>query len=221
MSESAAKALHDALAAELRAAQGVAHVNVRSWADQTSITHDTIYRILNGKRAVTVVELVALCHAIDDDPLELVARAAKRAGIAVSDDVNEVVRADRARLAVAAAGLEDLDDAYVQARAALGRAGHLLPPREWRAFIDGAGARSLVVALATFLEVPADYLLGQGLDDAEVQRIESQLRLARNMRSLGVTRLAARSLDELDPEEIAVVEEAIQTLIEKEQGPKN
>jgi hypothetical protein len=40
------------------------------------------------------------------------------------------------------------------------------------------------------------------------------------MRSLGVTRLAARSLDELDPEEIAVVEEAIQTLIEKEDGPQ-
>ncbi len=222
MSESSAHALHAALAAELRAAQGVAHVNVRAWAEHAAITHDTIYRILNGKRPVTVVELVTLCRAIDDNPLELLDRAAKRAGLDVSDNsVDEIVRSDRARLALEAAGLwGNLDDAYSKARAALSKKGHLLSLREWRAFVDGAGSQALVVALTDFLEVPADYLLGKTPED-EAQRIDAQLGLARSMRSLGVTKIAARSLDELQPEEMATVESAIRALIDKEEGPRS
>ncbi|MCE0459444.1 XRE family transcriptional regulator [Curtobacterium flaccumfaciens] len=222
MSESSAQALHGALAAELRAAQGVAHVNVRAWADRSEITHDTIYRILNGKRPVTVVELVTLCRAIDDDPLELLGRAARRAGLDLDDSsVDEVVRSDRARLALEAAGLwGDPDEAYTSARAALAKTGHLLSLREWRAFVDGAGSDALVVALADFLEVPADYLLGK-TPEGEAQRIDAQLGLARSMRSLGVTKMAARSLDELAPEEMATVESAIRALIDKEEGPRS
>lgn len=221
MSESSAQALHGALAAELRAAQGVAHVNVRAWAERASITHDTIYRILNGKRPVTVVELVTLCRAIEDDPLELLGRAAKRAGLDLVDDVDEVVRSDRARLALEAAGLwGNLDEAYTKARSALSKTGHLLSLREWRAFVDGAGSHSLVVALADFLEVPADYLLGHTPED-EAQRIDAQLGFAKSMRSFGVTQIAARSLDELEPEEMATVESAIRALIDKEEGPRS
>ncbi|WP_267421132.1 MULTISPECIES: helix-turn-helix domain-containing protein [unclassified Curtobacterium] len=221
MSESSAQALHGALAAELRAAQGVAYVNVRAWAERSEITHDTIYRVLNGKRPVTVVELVNLCRAIGDDPLELVARAAKRAGLDLGDGVDEIVRSDRARLALEASGLWDnLDAAYTKARAALSKTGHLLSLREWRAFVDGAGSHSLVIALADFLEVPADYLLGKTPED-EAQRIDAQLGLARSMRSLGVTKIAARSLDELEPEEMATVESAIRALIDKEEGPRS
>jgi transcriptional regulator with XRE-family HTH domain len=221
MSESSAQALHGALAAELRAAQGVAHVNVRAWAERSEITHDTIYRVLNGKRPVTVVELVNLCRAIGDDPLELVARAAKRAGLDLGDGVDEIVRSDRARLALEASGLGDnLDAAYTKARSALSKTGHLLSLREWRAFVDGAGSHSLVIALADFLEVPADYLLGKTPED-EAQRIDAQLALARSMRSLGVTKIAARSLEELEPEEMATVESAIRALIDKEEGPRS
>lgn len=221
MSETSAKALHEALAAELRASQGVAQLNVRAWAEQSLITHDTLYRVLNGKRPVTVIELVTLCRATGDDPLDLIARAAKRAGLALADDVDEIVRADRARLALEAAGLYgDLDDAYSTVRTALGKSGQLLSLREWRAFLDGAGAHTLVVALAEFLQVPADYLSGQASDEERDHRIDAQLRLARSMRALGVTKLAARSLDDLAPEEIATVESAIRTLIAKEEGPR-
>ncbi|OII36113.1 hypothetical protein BIU98_00760 [Curtobacterium sp. MMLR14_010] len=221
MSESSAQALHGALAAELRAAQGVAHVNVRAWAERSEITHDTIYRVLNGKRPITVVELVNLCRAIGDDPLELVARAAKRAGLDLGDGTDEIVRSDRARLALEASGLWDsLDAAYTKARSALSKTGHLLSLREWRAFVDGAGSHSLVIALADFLEVPADYLLGKTPED-EAQRIDAQLGLARSMRSLGVTKIAARSLDELEPEEMATVESAIRALIDNEEGPRS
>lgn len=220
MSETSARALHEALAAELRAAQGVASMNVRVWAERSSITHDTIYRILNGKRPVTVVELVQLTHALGDDPLALIGRAAKRAGMSVSDDLGEVVRSDRARLALQAAGLsQDLDAAYTSARSALGKSGHLLSLREWRAFLDGTGSQPLVVALADFLEVPAEYLLGQmAQDDVETTRLEAQLNLAHSMRGLGVTKIAARSLDELAPEEIETVEAAIRSLIDREEG---
>jgi transcriptional regulator with XRE-family HTH domain len=184
-------------------------------------TRDTIYRILNGKRPVTVVEMVTLCRAIDDDPLELLGRAAKRAGLDLTDDVDEVIRSDRARLALEAAGLwSNLDEAYTKARAALSETGHLLSLREWRAFVDGAGSHSLVVALADFLEVPADYLLGHTPDD-EAQRIDAQLGFAKSMRSFGVTQIAARSLDELEPEEMATVESAIRALIDKEEGPRS
>jgi transcriptional regulator with XRE-family HTH domain len=222
MSETSARALHEALATELRAAQGVAHVNVRAWADRASITHDTIYRILNGKRPVTVVELVTLCHAINDDPLELIQRAADRAGLSLNNQADEVVRSDRAQLALEAANLYgDLDGAYREARQALGKSGQLLPLREWRAFIDGAGSQALVTSLAAFLEVPAEYLLGQMSDDDErTKKLEARLRLAKSMRSLGVTRMAARSLDELEPEEIETVEATIRALIEREEGPR-
>jgi len=220
MSETSARALHEALATELRAVQGASSLSVRTWAERSSITHDMIYRILNGKRAVTVVELVMLCRAVGDDPLDLVSRAARRAGITVGDDAYEVVRADRARLALEAAGLRpDSDTAYAKARAALSSTGHILSLREWRAFVEGSGSHSMIVALSEFLEVPAEYLLGAS-SDADANRIDSQLRLAASMRTLGVTKIAARSLDELEPEEIAVVDSAIRHLIAKEE-PKD
>ncbi len=220
MSETSARALHEALATELRAAQGASRLSVRTWSERSSITHDMLYRILNGKRPVTVVELVMLCRTVGDDPLDLVSRAARRAGITTGDDAHEVVRADRARLALEAAGLRaDSEAAYTKARAALASSGNNLSLREARAFVDGAGSHSLVNALSEFLEVPTDYLLGTSPDD-EAQRIDSQLRLAASMRAVGVTKLAARSLDELEPDEIAVVDSAIRDLIAKE-APSN
>ncbi len=217
MSETSARALHEALATELRAAQGASRLSVRTWAERSSITHDMLYRILNGKRPVTVVELVMLCRTVGDDPLDLVSRAARRAGITTGDDVHEVVRADRARLALEAAGLwTDPEAAYTKARAALASTGHILSLREWRAFVDGAGSHSLVDALSEFLEVPTDYLLGVSPDD-DAKRMDSQLQLAASMRAIGVTKIAARSLDELEPEEMAAVYSAIRHLIAKEE----
>jgi len=78
-SKAKAAALHEAVAAELRAAHAVANVPVASWIEDVPITRDSIYRVLRGQRPVSVVELVLLCRAIEEDPLELIARAVNRA----------------------------------------------------------------------------------------------------------------------------------------------
>ena len=218
ISETLAQALQESLAAELRAAQGIADINVRTWAQRASITHDSIYRILRGRRPVSVVELVLLCHAIEDDPLDLISRAARRAGHPLrSSRTIEVVRADRARLALEAAGLyDDPGAAYDKARRALAETGHLLSRQEWQAFLDGTGSATMTDPLGTFLEVPGEYLAGAA--DNAAAKVETQLRFARTMRDVGVTRLAARSLDELGTDEIKAVEDAIREFIDEEEG---
>ena len=218
ISETPSQALQEALAAELRAAQGIADVNVRTWAQRASITHDSIYRILRGRRPVSVVELVLLCQAINDDPLDLISRAARRAGHPLrSSRTIEVVRADRARLALEAAGLDDDPNlAYDKARRALAETGQLLSRQEWQAFLEGTGSATMTAHLGAFLEVPGEYLAGA--DDSATAKVETQLRFARTMRDVGVTRLAARSLDELGSDEIKAVEEAIREFIDEEEG---
>jgi len=80
-SDESADALQEALAAELRAALAIANIKVRAWSRVALVSHDSIYRILRGQRPVTVVELVMLCRALGDDPLELIVRATRRAGL--------------------------------------------------------------------------------------------------------------------------------------------
>jgi hypothetical protein len=219
-SETPTQALHEALAAELRAAQAIANVNVRAWAQRAAITHDSIYRVLRGVRPVSVVELVMLCRALDEDPRELISRAAARAGQSLGGSrKDEVVRANRARLALEAAGLyDDLDAAFLSARAAASRDGYLLSGGEWDAFLEGTSTAATMTALSAFLEVPGAYLSGQA--DAASSQIETQLRFARSMRDVGVTKLAARSLEELQPDEIQAVEAAIRDFIDEEEGPE-
>lgn len=74
-----AAALQTAFAAELRAAQAILNVPVRAWAEETQITRDSIYRVLRDQRPVSVVELILLCKAIEEDPLDLITRAVTRA----------------------------------------------------------------------------------------------------------------------------------------------
>ncbi|WP_345376776.1 XRE family transcriptional regulator [Frondihabitans cladoniiphilus] len=220
MSETPTQALHEALAAELRAAQAIANVNVRTWAQEAAITHDSIYRVLRGVRPVSVVELVMLCRALEEDPLELISRAAQRAGQPLGGSrKNEMTRVNRARLALEAAGLyEDLDAAFLAARAAASKDGYLLSVGEWDAFLAGTSTAATTSALGIFLEVPGEYLTGR--EDAASSQIETQLRFARSMHDVGVTRLAARSLEELQPEEIQAVEAAIREFIDEEEGPE-
>src|SRR4051794_24176765 len=118
MSEMATQPLHEALAAELRAAQAIARINVRTWAERASITDDSIYRILRGRRPVSVVELILLCRALGDEPLELISRAIQRAGQSHSDFAgSQATRVQRARLALQAVGLHsDLNAAFLKAR---------------------------------------------------------------------------------------------------------
>ncbi|HAQ9640191.1 TPA: XRE family transcriptional regulator, partial [Enterococcus faecium] len=128
----------------------------------------------------------------------------------------EVVRADRARLALEAAGLHDDPNlAYDKARRALADTGQLLSRQEWQAFLEGTGSATMTAPLGEFLEVPGEYLAGA--DDSATAKVETQLRFARTMRDVGVTRLAARSLDELGSDEIKAVEEAIREFIDEEE----
>ncbi|AMM22797.1 hypothetical protein AX769_21920 (plasmid) [Frondihabitans sp. PAMC 28766] len=76
-----AAALQDALAAELRAVQAVANVKVRAWAENIPVSPDSVYRVLRGQRPVSVIELILLCDAIKEDPLDLITRAVNRAAL--------------------------------------------------------------------------------------------------------------------------------------------
>lgn len=169
---------------------------------------------------MSVVELVMLCRAIDEDPREVISRAARRAGQSLGGSLRaEIARGNRARLALEAAGLfDDLDAAFLKARAAVSKAGYLLSVGEWHAFLEGTSSAATMSALSAFLEVPGDYLGGQDNDAAS--KVETQLRFARSMRDVGVTRLAARSLEELQPEEMQAVEAAIREFIDEEEGPE-
>ncbi|WP_157887883.1 hypothetical protein [Frondihabitans sp. PAMC 28766] len=40
-----------------------------------------MYRVLRGQRPVSVIELILLCDAIKEDPLDLITRAVNRAAL--------------------------------------------------------------------------------------------------------------------------------------------
>ena len=79
VSESDEQRLQAALAAELRAAQGIANITVRTWVAEIPVSADSLYRVLRGTRPVTVVELLLLCDAVDEAPQDVIARAVARA----------------------------------------------------------------------------------------------------------------------------------------------
>ena len=79
VSESDEQRLQAALAAELRAIQGIANITVRTWVADIPVSADSLYRVLRGGRPVTVVELLLLCDAVDEDPQDVIARAVTRA----------------------------------------------------------------------------------------------------------------------------------------------
>lgn len=79
VSKTVERDLQQALAAELRAIQGVANITVRTWVADTPVSPDSVYRVLRGDRPVSVVELLLLCRVIEEDPFDLIARAMKRA----------------------------------------------------------------------------------------------------------------------------------------------
>lgn len=79
VSESDEQNLQAALAAELRAVQGIANITVRNWVADIPVSADSVYRVLRGSRPVTVVELLLLCGAIDEDPQDVITRAVTRA----------------------------------------------------------------------------------------------------------------------------------------------
>jgi len=79
VSESDEQRLQAALAAELRAIQGIANITVRTWVADIPVSADSLYRVLRGGRPVTVVELFLLCEAVDEDPQDVIARAVTRA----------------------------------------------------------------------------------------------------------------------------------------------
>lgn len=79
VSESDEQNLQAALAAELRSVQGIANITVRTWVADIPVSADSVYRILRGSRPVTVVELLLLCGAINEDPQDVIARAVTRA----------------------------------------------------------------------------------------------------------------------------------------------
>lgn len=66
VSESDEQNLQAALAADLRAVQGIANITVRTWVADIPVSADSVYRVLRGSRPVTVVELLLLCGAIGE-----------------------------------------------------------------------------------------------------------------------------------------------------------
>lgn len=79
VSESDEQSPQAALAAELRAVQGIANITVRTWVADIPVSADSVYRVLRGSRPVTVVELLLLCEAIGEDPQNVIARAVRPA----------------------------------------------------------------------------------------------------------------------------------------------
>jgi hypothetical protein len=85
-SQAAADALNEALAAELRGIQAIANITVRAWVKDIPVVADSVYRVLRSQRPVSTVELVQLCRAIQEDPLDLIARAERRAELRSPSD---------------------------------------------------------------------------------------------------------------------------------------
>lgn len=71
--------INRAVAAELRAAKGVAKLPVRVLVERTGIPTATLNRLLNGERDIKVSQLYALTDALNVSPVKLVERAVQRA----------------------------------------------------------------------------------------------------------------------------------------------
>ncbi|MBD8518866.1 helix-turn-helix domain-containing protein [Plantibacter sp. CFBP 8804] len=208
-------AIHQAIAVELRAAQAAVAVHATDLAERTGIKIDTVYRILRGHRAVTSVELIQISRILGVSHLEILERAEQRA-LSHSPQgrrPRQSIRVGEKLSLVASSQGKTLDALYLDIVGPLSHRGFAFPRKAWQELLSGTSpARSEVLfSISEILGIDPQYLLK---DDPEVEvAVEARLRFRRAMSDLGVTEVAARSVDGIAPQDLEAIGETIATAL--------
>lgn len=221
MDEQEGKALHNALAAEVRAAQGAQRLSAPRLEELTGVHRDTIRRIINGDRPVTVVELAKLADALNFTDIEVVERAKAHARAEVARArANRVAQSERLaeKLNLLASSVgKTTDSLYLDVVSHMAEKGFPFPRRAWQEILSASGTNATMEVLhviADALDIDPRYLTS---DDAAVdQEVEARLRFHRAMMDLGVEEVAARALEQVSPDELDQLQRSITKAIEEQ-----
>ncbi|MFK4298597.1 transcriptional regulator with XRE-family HTH domain [Arthrobacter sp. GAS37] len=208
MDEDESKALHDALAVEIRLAQAAQRLSAPKLEEMTGLQRDTIRRIANGDRPVTVVELARLGSALKFNELDLIdlAKARARAGMATSE--HSVRLREKLELLASSVG-KTTDTIYQDVAEHLGKQGFHFPRKIWNELLsdsDTQARREVLFAISGAFDVDPRYLT---TDSTDVDRVvEARLRFHRVMNDLGVEEVSAHALEQVSPDELDILRAA-------------
>jgi transcriptional regulator with XRE-family HTH domain len=205
--------------------------NVKAAAERAGLPYRTVLRYIKGERDMPVPVLLALVHATNADLDALVKQL--RGRVAFKELVGYVVDgnttgeessalrpaelARRLSLVFNSRGL-DATSSRTKISEILLLSGASIDRQEWGLLMTGqlpsAPRVDVLFAVAEALDIDPDYLLR---DDPElVEAVEARLGFDGAMRTLGIERVAARSLGTIEPAELrgiaAVVSEIVTEL---------
>lgn len=183
-----------------------------------------VSRILRAARHIDVEQLYSICQYLKLDLPEVLSEAIAELGVesidasaqpvaqipSISPRASKSVTASRIRAAVerlVGAGSERV------VLPALSSAGLPMPSETWTAFMTGdididIDDRALDV-IANAIGVRPSYFTTT--DNDQLARAEAEIDLAKAMEENGVTRIAARALDQLPPETVSAITELIRS----------
>lgn len=206
--------------------------NVKAAAERAGLPYRTVLRYIKGERDMPVPVLLALVHATDADLDALVKQLRGRIafkelvgyvvdGTATTNEESSALRpaelARRLSLVFNSRGL-DATSSRTKIFEILLLSGSSIDRQEWGLLMAGqlpsAPRVDVLFAVAEALDVDPDYLLR---DDPElVEAVEARVGFDGAMRTLGIERVAARSLGTIEPAELrgiaAVVSEIVTEL---------
>jgi len=206
--------------------------NVKAASERAGLPYRTVLRYIKGERDMPVPVLLALVHATNADLDALVKQL--RGRVAFKELVSYVTGGDaapgeetsalrpaelarRLSLVFNSRGL-DASTSRIKISEILLLSGASIDSQEWGQLMAGqlpsAPRVEVLFAVAEALDVDPDYLLRD--DPQLVEAVEARLGFDGAMRSLGIERVAARSLGAIEPDELrgiaAVVTEIVTEL---------
>lgn len=200
-------------------------VSVPDIANLLGLSDAQVNRILRASRHIDVEQLFSICQFLKLDIREVLNEAVAELGVESSKvaPIRSIAKSPaispRAPKSVTAARLRSTVDQLVGPDSAstllpaLSAAGMSVPSQTWTSFMTGdvdieLDDRALDV-IASAIGVRPSYFTTTDTD--ELARVEAEIELARVMEENGVTKIAARALDQLPPETVSAITELIRS----------
>lgn len=200
-------------------------VGVSDLADLLGLSEAQVNRILRASRHIDVEQLYSICQFLKLDIREVLNEAIVELGVESNKvaPIRSIAQPPsislRAPKSVTAARLRTTVERLVGPGSestllpALSAAGLSVPSQTWTSFMTGDVDIELddkaLDVIASAIGVRPSYFTTTDTD--ELARVEAEIELAKVMEENGVTRIAARALDQLPPETVSAITELIRS----------